>query len=239
MLKEPPSPPGSAILMTAKKYENLKRTERDFQQKPSYSILEKIMLHQQQRFMKKLYERPVLEIFKSEMVQNRYTSFNSSIKELGYYDSFMRKPSSSQSFYKNRILTRHKFSFINQWWNGQLAEHNLESTFSSDVDWRSMFVETFGDLVIDFPDADQHYNPKSRRWFLQSTYGGYWNSFEKTISFEIYQHYIIICFNKAINYLHTEREILDSLAYTYLQKGSFKELDLLTNLSMFNASFDI
>lgn len=237
MLKEPPSPPGSSILMTTKKYENLKRTERDFQNKPSYSILEKIMLHQQQRFMKKLYEKPILEIFQSEMVQNRYTSFNSSIKELGYYDSFMRKPSSSQSFYKNRILTRHKFSFINQWWNGQLAEHNLESTFSSDVDWRSMFVETFGDLTIDFPDADQHYNPKSRRWFLQSTYGGYWNSFEKTISFEVYQHYIIISFNKAINYLHTEREILDSLAYTYLQKGSFKELDLLANLSRFNTSF--
>jgi len=235
-LKEPPTPPGSTILMFGKKYENFKRTERDFQQKSTSSIFEKIQLHQQQRYMKNLYERPILEVFRSEMVQGRSTSFNSSMKELGYYDDYMRKPSSSNSYYKSRILTRQRFSFVNQWWNGQLAEHNLETTFKSDVDWRSMFVESFGDLVIDFPDADQHYNPKLRRWFLQSTYGGYWQSFEKTISAEIYQHYILFCFNKALNYLETERELIDSFAYTYLRKGSFTEIDLISNLSKFYIS---
>jgi hypothetical protein len=234
ILKEPPSPPASFILTPARKFENFKRSERDSQQKNTYSILEKIQIHQQQRFMKNLYQKPVISLFHSEMVENRQTSFSSSVKELGYYDSFMKKPSSVNCYYKNRILTRQRFSVVNQWWSGHLAEHNLEKTFSSDVDWRSMFVESFGDLVIDFPDADQYYNPKLRRWFLQSTYGGYWHTFEKIIPYEIYYHFMILCFNKAFNYLNTEREILDDFVYTYLQKGFLKEIDLISNLSKFN-----
>ena len=255
--REPPSPPASSILMPAKKYENYKRTERDFapaagtakptgtaepqgtggfiakQKKSMVSIQDKIVLHQQQRFMKSLYEQPVFDLFRSEMVENRLTRFSSSFKELGYYDSFMRKPSSVNCYYKNRILTRQTFSLLNHWWNGQLAEHNVETTLNSDVDWRSMFSESFGDLVIDFPDADIHYNPKSRRWFLQSTYGGYWGTFEKTISYEIYYHFMICCFNKVYNYLDTEREILDYFAYTYLQKGSLQESIFVSTLSRF------
>jgi hypothetical protein len=34
------------------------------------------------------------------------------------------------------------------------------------------------DILIDFPDSDQHYNPKHRRWMLNS---GYWSSFTDII----------------------------------------------------------
>nr|YP_009185188.1 cell division protein [Bracteacoccus giganteus]ALO63498.1 cell division protein [Bracteacoccus giganteus] len=231
--REPPSPPNSSILMPAKKYENLKRTENDFQQKANMSIHDKIRLHQQQRLMKKLYDRPINEYFRSEMIENRFTKFNSSIKELGYLNSFARRPSSVNSYYKNRILIRHKFSLMNQWWNGQLAEHNTETTFLSDVDWRSIFNKSLGDLLIDFPDADQHYNPRHRRWFLQSSYWGYWNTFDKTMTQEISYHFMIQCFNKAYNFLNNEREILDYFAYSFLQKGILNEIHLVTTLSRF------
>ena len=232
-LKEPPSPPGSSILMPAKKYENWQRTSRDFQEKSIFSINEKIQMHQQQRLIKKLYNKPIKEYFRSEMIKNRLTSFNTSFKELGYLDSFLKRPSSSHSYYTNRILKRHKFYLVNQWWNGQLEEHNVETTFLSDVDWRSMFLSSLGDLTIDFPDADQHYNPRQRRWFLQSSYSSYWYTFEKTIPYEIYSHFMKSSFHKVYNFLDSEREILDYLAFLYLKKGVLKEIDLISLKSRF------
>lgn len=231
--REPPSPPNSSISMPAKKYENLKRTENDFQQKATMSIHEKIQLHQQQRLMKKLYNRSINEYFRSEMIENRFTKFSSSMKELGYLNSFVRRPSSVNCYYRNRILIRHQFSLLNQWWNGQLAEYSTETTFLSDVDWRSIFNKSLGDLLIDFPDADQHYNPRHRRWFLQSSYWGYWNTFDKTMTEEISYHFMIQCFNKAYNFLNNEREILDYLAHSLLQKGILNEIHLITILSRF------
>nr|YP_009238148.1 cell division protein [Chromochloris zofingiensis]AMO01026.1 cell division protein [Chromochloris zofingiensis] len=232
-LKKPPSPPASSLLMPAKKYENLKRTERNFQQKATFSINEKIQFHQQQRLMKKLYNQPIQEYFHSEIIENRKTVFSSSFQELSFMDALTLRTTSVNCYYKNRILTRHKYSLVNQWWNGQLAEHNVETTFLSDVDWRSMFVESQGDLIIDFPDAEQFYNPRRRRWFLSTGYWGYWLSFEKTLQNEIYYHYMILCFNKTFNFLNHHREILDYFAYNFLHKGVLKEIDLVSTFSRF------
>nr|BBE24833.1 ATP-dependent zinc metalloprotease FtsH [Raphidocelis subcapitata] len=201
-LRQPPSPPNSAILMPAKKFENYKRTLRDFTQKPIFTINEKIQSHQQQRFLKLLYKVPLKSSFRTISNSNSMsqfsssenfskvetTTFYSSFKELGYLDLITLKPSSISSFYKNRFLIRHRFSFLNQWWNGQLAEHNIETTYLSHVDWRSMFVPSIGDLIIDFPDAEQYYNPRSRRWFLQSSSWSYWFDFEQEFRTSIYQH---------------------------------------------------
>nr|YP_009238400.1 cell division protein [Bracteacoccus aerius]AMO01278.1 cell division protein [Bracteacoccus aerius] len=233
-MSEAPSPPESSILMPTKKYENLKRTENDFQQKATMSIHQKIQLHQQQRLMRKLYDQPVHDCFRSEMIENHFTRFNSSVKELGHIHSFIRRPSSVNCYYRNRILIRHQFSLLNQWWNGQLAEHSAETTFLSDVDWRSIFNKSLGDLLIDFPDADQHYNPRQRRWFLQSSYWSYWNSFDQTMTQEISYHFMVQCFNKAYNFLNNEREILDYFAHSFLQKGILNEIDLVTVLSRFH-----
>ena len=97
-------------------------------------------------------------------------------------------------YYQNRILKRHGQYLTNQWWNGQLSEHNAETVFLSDIDWRSSFIKNkqisviksknlFNlsqqknssdglDILLDFPDTDQYYNPRRRRWLLNK---GYWS----------------------------------------------------------------
>ena len=241
-LRQPPSPPNSSILMPAKKFENYKRTFNDFIQKPILTIHEKIQNHQKQRFLKLLYNVSVQTSFPTASVQktadssrqkSQYTNFYNSFKELGYFDLIMLKPTSSSSFYKQRFLTRHRFSFLNQWWTGQLAEHNVETTYLSHVDWRSKFIESLGDLVLDFPDSDQYYNPRSRRWFLGSTSWGYWLDFEKNLRTEISQHFILQSFAKTSNLLHFNRELLDYLVFRFLRNHSLKELDLIHVLIRF------
>jgi hypothetical protein len=55
-------------------------------------------------------------------------------------------------------------------------------------------------IAIDFPDAEQYYNPRAKRWFLQSQISNYWQSFEKDLRHEISQHYILYCFTKNDQY---------------------------------------
>jgi len=251
-LREPPSPPASSLLMPSKKYENFKRVERDFQQKSVFSIYEKMQMHQKQRFLKKLYNKPVLDSFKSQLYSsslrkenNHLTSFDSAFKELAEnHESYYNKPSSSLFYYKNRLNIRHRFSLINQWWNGQLAEHNVEVTYLSDIDWRTMYIQSNSkgnvkksslniDSILDFPDADQHYNQKTRRWFLTSNSWNYWLNLETNFYYEIYYHMIYDSFNKTSIYFDQNRELLDFFVSTYLQRGSLKELDFIFIFSRF------
>lgn len=241
--RDPPSPPKSSVLMPAKKFENYQRTLKDFIQKPVLTINQKLQAHQKQRFMKLLYDIPLQERFRTSSLKNEssigfqrpeFTSFSSAFKELGYLDLIALKPSSSSVFYQNRFLTRHRFSFLNQWWNGQLAEHTVETTYLSHVDWRSMFVQSLGDLIIDFPDADQYYNPRTRRWFLNSMSWHYWADFEKMRRVEISQHYILQTFVKTSTVFHENREMLDYLAFRFLRYHSSKEVDLLQTLTRFS-----
>ena len=161
------------------------------------------------------------------------TNFYHSFKELGYLDLLTLKPSSTYAFYKNRFLMRQRFSFLNQWWNGQLAEHNVETTYLSHVDWRSMFVQSLGDLVIDFPDADQYYNPRKKRWYLQSDSWSYWFDLEKNLQKDISEHSILQCFTKTSNLLNSNRELFDYLSYRFLRYHQLKEIDLIQVLVRF------
>lgn len=240
ILREPPSPPNSTILMPSKKFENYKRTLKDFIQKPMLTINEKLQMHQKQRFLKLLYNIPVQQSFEavgqssqSSKNSRQLTNFYQSFKELSYLDLLTAKPTSSYAFYKNRFLTRHCFSFLNQWWNGQLAEHNVETTYLSHVDWRSMFVQSLGDLTIDFPDADQYYNPRKRRWYLHSDSWSYWADFEKNLDKEITEHRILNCFTKTSNLLNSNRELFDYLSYRFLRDHQLKEIDFIDGLVRF------
>lgn len=309
--KQPPNPPTSSILMPSKKFENFKRTENDFVQKSRFSINEKIQMHQQQRFLKQLYNIPIQQYYRSEMIENRTTLFSSSFQELAYLDSLTLKFSSSHFYQKKYFKIRHRFSNTNQWWNGLLPEHNSETTYLSDVDWRTMFSKTSKqkssfllkfstidkeskkqsinfvrgahkdknqtfEFFMDFPDAEQYYNPKNRRWYFNSnsfsqisenlsfgnnkktssqkidffdkTYAvknsslnilnisktqSYWLTFDKTLQYEIYYHYLMQSFHKTYNYLNTHREMLDLLVFQLLRKGFLKELDYLITISRF------
>ena len=257
--REAPSPPNSSILMPAKKFETYKRTLRDFIQKPLLTIQEKLQLHQKQRFLKLLYKIDLQTSFQTVFIKSfkessagslKCTRFSNSgarpkgesfvhgsalqpLKELAYLDFIMEKPSSSYYFYKNRFLTRHRFSFLNQWWNGQLEEHNVQTTYLSHVDWRSMFVQSLGDLVIDFPDTEQYYNPRMRRWFLHSSSWNYWLSFEQNLKEEISQYSINQSFIKISTLFHENRELLDYVSFRFLRYHTLKEIDVLPCLIRF------
>jgi hypothetical protein len=331
MRKQPPNPPNSSILMPSKKFENFKRTENDFVQKARFSINEKIQMHQQQRFLKILYNIPIQQFFRSEMIENRTTLFSSSFQELAYLDSLTRRFSSSHFYQRKYLVIRHRFSNTNQWWNGLLPEHNTETTFLSDVDWRTMFAKSTSkqkssllltssqnnlllskakqtsienknllsqserskqsdakrekdknrtfEFVMDFPDAEQYYNPRNRRWYLNShfhlqlknNYGtssnlkkksdfvsrfigeqakqaerrktaysfdihensSYWLTFDKTLQYEIYYHFLMQSFHETFYYFNTNREMLDLFVFQLLKKGFLKELDYLMALSRF------
>ena len=246
-LRQSPSPPTSSILMPSKKFENYQRTLRDFIRKPRVTINEKLQIHQKQRFLKLLYNVPVQKTFrtvasekskkrKNEKIQFGSTNFYSSFKELAYLDEITVQPSSSSMFYQTRFLTRHRFSFLNQWWNGQLAEHTVEATYLSHVDWRSMFVQSFGDLLIDFPDADQYYNPRTRRWFLNSPSWNDWFDSEKTYQFEISQHYLLQTFVKTSKLFDSNREMFDYFAFRFLRSHYLKEIHFVQILTRFHKS---
>jgi hypothetical protein len=235
-LLESPSPPSSNILLPARRYENYKRSFSVFsgqQISKKVGIMDKIQTHQQQRLIKRLYGFPVQESFRSEVMENRSTSFSNASLMIGSFSSILQKPSSSNWFVKNRILMRHKNYLTNQWWNGQLSEHNAETTFLSDIDWRSTFVESIGDLILDFPDADQHYNPRNRRWLL--TKGSYhnWFDFDKTIYSEIYSHFIFDSFVKAYYIYEQNREVLDFYAYYVLKNGLHNVLNEFSILKLY------
>jgi SpoVK/Ycf46/Vps4 family AAA+-type ATPase len=276
--RKPPNPPASSILMPSKKYENFKRTETDFFQKAYFSIHEKIQMHQKQRFLKQLYNIPVQTYFRSELRKNHKTLFSSSFQEFAYLDSFVQRSSSSHSYYKKYIQVRHRFSNVNQWWNGMFPEHTREMTYLSDVDWRTMFVsspnnsqqqntqinqvdsninkgeismnfsgaphmKTF-EFLMDFPDAEQYYNPRNRRWFFKSKSNSqyaeksvqnstFWSIFEKDLQYEIFSHFLMESFYESFSYFEKKREMLDFFVFHLLSKGFLKEIDFLTTFSRF------
>ena len=249
-LRQPPSPPVSTSFIAAKRYENYKRIEFDFQNRITFSVHEKIQKHQQQRYIKTLYNKPIKKYFRSELQTSNKnspftnsiaTSFESCFREISLIDTthkFQSKNkssrlSSSYFFFNNRINIRHRFYLINQWWNTQLPEHNAETTFLSEIDWRYMFIEGVGDLWMDFPDTDQHYNPRTRQWMLNSGYWSYWYNFEKLMNQEIYYQFLMENFYKAYNFLDTSREFIDLTCYQFLTSPVLKEIDFITYLKRF------
>ena len=237
-LHEAPSPPSSNVLLPLKRYENYRRTfnaeqikhKANFQGNALQATLE---LHQQQRLVKRLYKLPIREFFRSEIISNKLTGFGNSSITLSSVEKNITKPTNIHWYYRNRILNRHRNYLNTQWWNGQLSEHNAESTFLSDIDWRYTFVESIGDIFIDFPDSDQFYNARNRRWMLTSGSWNNWFNFEKTTLHEIYHQYTLDCFTKAYNSLDQQREILDFYAFTSLNQCMLKDFKEITIMNIF------
>ena len=204
------------------------------------SLLEKLQFHQQQRLLRRLYKYPIKEFFKSEVLTHsnklfeenqlnlknkdqKQSNFNSSYLTLAPLEKInnskhlinLNKISSTNWCYKNILYNRHRTYLTNQWWNGQQGEHNAESTFLSDIDWRYTFVQSIGDINIDFPDAEQFYNPRNRRWFIDNqgnkNQWNYWFNIESDFN-DIYSHYIYESFTKVFKLLNQNREIIDFYA---------------------------
>nr|ALO20928.1 cell division protein [Microglena monadina] len=237
-LNDTPTPPTSNILLPLKRYENYRQTfyteqiknKANFQGKTLQVILE---LHQQQRFIKRLYKLPLREFFRSEIINDKLTGLSNSLITLSPVEKTINFSTNMNWYYRNGILNRHRNYLNNQWWNGQLNEHNVESTFLSDIDWRHTFVESIGDIFIDFPDSDQFYHVKNRRWMLTSNSWENCFSFEKTSLDKIFNQYMFDCFTQAYNSLDQYREILDFYAFTSLNECMLKEFKEITIINLF------
>jgi SpoVK/Ycf46/Vps4 family AAA+-type ATPase len=234
-LMEAPNPPISNILLPSKRFENYKRTfnnQFEVSSQPlkntyNSSIFEKLQLHQQQRLLRRLYKYPIKEFFNSPYKESAH-NFNNSYLTLAPLEKTncgtaavrLTRLSSTNWCYKNLLYNRHRTYLTNQWWNAQQGEHNVETTFLSDIDWRYTFVpqtkgdtnldvaSESGDVNIDFPDSEQFYNPRNRRWFLTNGDWNYWFNIQSELK-DIYNHYIYDCFAKAYKYLDKNREIID------------------------------
>jgi hypothetical protein len=97
---------------------------------------------------------------------------------------------------------------------------------------------------MDFPDAEQYYNPRNRRWFFKSNINSqyaeklgrnspYWSIFEKDLQYEIFSHFLMESFYQSFSYFEKKREMLDFFAFHLLSKGFLKEIDFLTTFSRF------
>lgn len=220
-LMEPPSPPISNILLPTKRYENYKRSFNNqyegFNQQNNFKTNEKLQFHQQQRLLRRLYKYPLKEFFRSHLLRSNkslsnLSSFNNSYLSLSPLENnkfnSIHKLSTVNWSYRNILYNRHKTYLTNQWWTGLQGEHNAESTFLSDIDWRYTFVESIGDIQIDFPDSEQFYNPRNRRWILTSGDWNYWFNMESDVK-QIYSNFVYESFIAAYKYLDQNREVID------------------------------
>jgi hypothetical protein len=170
--------------------------------------------------------------------------------------NLLQNPTNINWYYQNRILKRHGQYLTNQWWNGQLSEHNAETVFLSDIDWRSSFInnknititksknlysltqeknQTDGlDVLLDFPDTDQYYNPKRRRWLLNNGSWSFWFNVDKLYSEEIVTTWILESLIKTYKYLHKNTELLDFVTNKFITLGYMAtENNNLQNISGF------
>jgi SpoVK/Ycf46/Vps4 family AAA+-type ATPase len=250
--KQAPSPPNSSIFMPSKKYENFKRIEFDFSQKPFFSMNQKIQFHQKQRFLKQLYNVPFQRTFLSQRFKrsgSKKTSFTTSFSELAYFESSLDRMSSTHFYQRKYFTVRHNFSHINLWWNGMFPEHNSETTYLSDVDWRTMFVsqqnskntkfETI-EFTMDFPDSEQYYNPRNRRWFLSKfqkqnivNQPSFLLDFDLDLQYEIYYHFFMESFHANFKYFDKKREVVDFFVFDLFQKTIFQEFESLSIFTRF------
>lgn len=248
ILDEPPSPPFSSLLIPAKRFENYKRFFRDTltgdkmgQRKSQITLLEKLQYHMQLRSIKQLNST-----FSSQGNLNLQSNAALTSQKLDTLmslstNNLLQNPTNINWYYQNRILKRHGQYLTNQWWNGQLSEHNAETVFLSDIDWRSSFIKnkntnitksknlysltqqknkTEGlDVLLDFPDTDQYYNPKRRRWLLNKGSWNFWFNFDKLYSEEIVRTWILESLIQTYKYLHKNTELLDFVTNKFITLG--------------------
>nr|AXZ97177.1 cell division protein FTSH [Eudorina sp. NIES-3984] len=240
VLEEPPCPPFSSLLIPAKRFENYKRIFQDSlvsnkmgQRKAQISFIEKLQYQIQLIKIKELKN-----IFSDAQKPKKTTQNMIQHNQLNQFGNLITIPDETlvqtttniNWFYQNRILKRHGHYLTNQWWNGQLSEHNTETIFLSDIDWRSSFIKNKQistknqqknnsdglDILLDFPDTDQYYNPRRRRWLLNKGYWSFWFNFDKIYSEEIVLTWIVESIIQTYKFLHSNTELLDFITSKFI-----------------------
>nr|YP_009184901.1 cell division protein [Jenufa minuta]ALO62944.1 cell division protein [Jenufa minuta] len=140
---------------------------------------------------------------------------------------------SQSAYYIRKVYdNRNRYTFYDFWYNFHLEEDTLEKTMSLETDCRYYYDEMTGDWIIEYPDADQYYNPRNRRWMCASGYWSQWGNFEKLYQQEIYTHYLYESFYRGFKFLENYRLVLDNVAYKLLKNGMLKEIDLKTFIKL-------
>jgi hypothetical protein len=280
VLDEPPSPPFSSLLIPAKRFENYTRVFSDLisgtkfgQRKAQISFTEKINYHMELQSIKLLKN-------KQKITPSNSSSYETLLK-MTIADKQLQTPTNINWYYQNRILKRHGQYLTNQWWNGQLSEHNAETVFLSDIDWRSSFIQNkqiqvksayagynfenlkntlvslektkdkflaqkkqnkhFNasglDILLDFPDTDQYYNPRRRRWLLNKGDWSFWFNFDKVYSEEIVSSWILESLINTYTYLHNNLELLDFITTKFITLGYTKSDKFTINVTQTEYNF--
>lgn len=240
ILEEPPSPPFSSLLIPAKRFENYKRVFHDSivsnkmgQRKAQISFIEKLQNQTQLRKIKEL--KNLFSDAQQLRKATQNTTEDDQLKQFGNLttvpdENLVQTTTNINWYYQNRILKRHGYYLTNQWWNGQLSEHNAETVFLSDIDWRSSFIKNKQistkfqqknssdglDILLDFPDTNQYYNPRRRRWLLNKGYWSFWFNFDKVYSEEIVSTCILESIIETYRFLHNNTELLDFVTSKFI-----------------------
>jgi hypothetical protein len=181
----------------------------------------------------------------NKLEKSSLTSFNIGVSYLSPLEQNdpigpkLIKLSSINWCYKNLLYNRHRTHLINQWWNSQQGEHNVETTFLSDIDWRYTFIQSSkgaNDINVDFPDSEQFYNPRNRRWFLTYKDWNYWFNTQSELK-NVYNHYIYDCFAKTFRYLNQNREIIDFYSELLYQRSDSTGLNEKELLNLYKRFF--
>lgn len=257
MLNEPITAPASFIETPADRYEHIKRYEKDYIKKSVISIRQKIEDKEHWLFIRYLSGKPLLQGYPFSIPDldysfkdHKHSQKNKNNNDLllsNYKTIYKRFPfapidliplgknftqiSQSAYYFRKNYHNRNFYSFYDYWYNLHLEEDTLEKTLSRETDSRYYYDERYGDMILEYPDADQYYNPRCRRWMCASGYWGQWGSFEKLYHQEIYEHYLYESFYKGFKFLENYREVLDHFAYKLLKNGILKEIDILTFLN--------
>ena len=279
LFEEPAGPPFSNLLIPAKRFENYKRLFRDSfigdnmgQRTSQIPLIEKQQYHTQ--------------VNKIKLLNNKQDKITQNLLENGYNNmsNYGQTPTTINWYYQNLLLKRHGQYLTNQWFNGQLSEHNTETVFLSDIDWRSSFIKQkqnnvrqlknvytllkqkkgysdtnflrksnslskFQDLnqngldiLLDFPDTDQYYNPRRRRWLLNKGYWSFWFNLDKVYSEDIIKTWLLESIIQTYTYLYNNTELLDFITSKFIILGypNYTNFNLNQKLNLtLNSNFEL
>jgi hypothetical protein len=223
-----------------------------FLNKNTISLEENLQNQQQQKYLLNLEKRPLRKYnllktadtsksFKTNSLMTNFSNgensaavlkgksapnyFHMLFNELSSLDEISGRPTSliysSGSYYYNRkIMLKQKINkFSYKWWNWHLKKP-------------TEFLEEYQYLDY-FPYADKHYNPRHRRWTLSNGYWGYWFTYEKMYSYEIYEQWMVESFHTLSNKLDNYRELMDFLAQVLITKQVLSEVLFINIMKRF------
>lgn len=235
--REPHGLPTYDLVDPDKNYETLQKEQRILYRPGNLTMNEKIELHKTYRLYLAvanktiedwhgpLYKPAELELLKRHVLP--------SLEELSSLALVMNHPTGTSKFYRDSTHLRQRFHLIDQWWNGHLADLDVETTLQSEVETRTFFDESVGnDVDIDYPLPDRYYNVRSRRWVSKQGAESWVLKGSKFNDAAAY-HYMVCALTRCYEELHKNRESLDHLAYTFLKSGQVSEVQTHSHYTRF------